>query len=87
MRTQSGQTSDSRALYGYLPLTSSALLAAFDCFEQRRFLVLLIGITLKINDEFSFTLGKGGVEDFADWPWVDEALVVETYKALDNQGV
>ena len=47
-----------------------------------RFLVLLICLMLKIVDELSCFLGKGGVEDFVDWPWIDEAAIEEASKVL-----
>ncbi len=43
-------------------------------FDYYRLLTLLVCITLKIVDDLSCALGKGGVEDFVDWPWIDEGL-------------
>lgn len=48
--------------------------------EYCRLLVLPIGITLKINGELSVHLDKGGVEDFIDWPLLDEASVKNPLK-------
>lgn len=38
-------------------------------------LTLLICLVLKINEELSVFTGKGGVEDFVDWPWIDEKML------------
>lgn len=43
--------------------------------DYYRLLLLLIGITLKLNDDLSFALGHGGAEDFVDWPWIDDAML------------
>ncbi len=43
--------------------------------DYYRLLLLLIGITLKLNDDLSFALGHGSVEDFVDWPWVDDSML------------
>lgn len=51
-------------------------------YDYFRLLMLLVCITLKIVDDLSFALGKGGVEDFVDWPWVDEALVAEANRLM-----
>jgi len=50
-----------------------------------RLLVLLIGITLKINEELSVHLSKGGVEDFVDWPLLDEESVKKSLEILMNK--
>ena len=38
-------------------------------------LSLLIGIMLKIFDDLSLRYRAGGVEDFVDWPLMDESVV------------
>lgn len=45
-----------------------------------RLLLLVIGLALKINDELSYMTKKGGVEDFIDWPLVDESAMEEIGK-------
>lgn len=35
---------------------------------------VLISITLKIFDDLSLKYGAGGVEDFVDWPLIDDSV-------------
>lgn len=39
-----------------------------------RLLSLLIGITLKINEELMRKTGRGGLDSFVDWPYYDESV-------------
>lgn len=43
--------------------------------DYYKLLLVLILIVLKINDDLAIALGTGGVEDFVDWPWVDDSLM------------
>ena len=45
-------------------------------------LALLIFLVLKINEELSVYTGKGGIEDFVDWPLVDEDMLNEAISCL-----
>lgn len=38
-------------------------------------LLLLVLITLKINDDLFCALEAGGIDDLVDWPWIDDSLV------------
>lgn len=49
-------------------------------------LVLLIFLVLKINEELSLFTGKGGVEDFVDWPLIDEEMLNEALTRLPSDG-
>lgn len=42
--------------------------------DYYRLLSLLIGITLKINEELMNETGCGGLEEFVDWPYYDESV-------------
>ena len=45
------------------------------CDDYYRLLSILICITLKINEELADKTGRGGVEDFDDWPLYDESIL------------
>ena len=47
-------------------------------------LSLLISIMLKIFDDLSLRYGAGGVEDFVDWPLVDESVVSVANQMLQS---
>lgn len=42
--------------------------------DYARLLNVLIDITLKIFDDLSLKHEAGGIEDFVDWPWVDDSV-------------
>lgn len=50
--------------------------------DYYRMLTLLVAITLKINDELSSSTGRGYLENFVDWSYYDECVLVlfKTYR-------
>lgn len=52
--------------------------------DYYQLLTLLIGLTLKINEELSDKTEKGFVEDFVDWPYYDESIY-RVAKELDEE--
>lgn len=54
--------------------------------DYHQLLLLLICSVLKINEELIFHFGKGGVEDFIDWPLIDKEKTIKAYKQLHPRG-
>lgn len=52
--------------------------------DYYRLLSILICITLKINEELTYKTGKGGVEDFDDWPLYDESILQTARELLEK---
>lgn len=52
--------------------------------DYYRLLSILICITLKINEELTYKTGKGGVENFDDWPLCDESILQTARKLWEK---
>lgn len=48
-------------------------------------LILLVAITLKINDELSAATGRGYLENFVDWPYYDESVLELAKKLIEKR--
>ena len=52
--------------------------------DYYQLLSILICITLKINEELTHKTGKGGVEDFDDWPLYDKSILQAARELWEN---
>lgn len=52
--------------------------------DYYQLLSILICITLKINEELAHKTGKGGVEDFDDWPLYDKSILQAARELWEN---